>query len=114
MQRQIFVCCINAEKVWVKDSDARIAMYRSLLAIRYVVDSRLIFSFNEISYSSVSEASKCLAISTLTIERIKSLSLGKNCGICREKICRYLGNSVGDHCFLCSVLVIIDFCVVCW
>jgi hypothetical protein len=40
MQRQIFVSCINAEKAWVKDSDARIA------------------------------ASKCLAISSLTIERI--------------------------------------------
>jgi hypothetical protein len=33
--------CINAEKVWVKDGDARIAAYRCLLAIRYVVDSRL-------------------------------------------------------------------------
>ena len=41
MQRQIFVSCINAEKVWVKDSDTRIAVYRCLLAIRYVVDSRL-------------------------------------------------------------------------
>ena len=38
MQRQIFVSCINAEIVWVKDSDARIAVYRwCLLAIRYVV-----------------------------------------------------------------------------
>jgi hypothetical protein len=41
MQRQIFVSCINAENVWVKDSDARIAVYRCLLATRYVVDSRL-------------------------------------------------------------------------
>ena len=41
MQRQIFVSCINAEKVWVKDSDARITVYRCLLATRYVVDSRL-------------------------------------------------------------------------
>ena len=41
MQRQICVSCINAEKVWVKDGDARIAVYRCLLAIRYVVDSRL-------------------------------------------------------------------------
>jgi hypothetical protein len=38
MQRQIFVSCINAEKDWVKDSDARIAVYRCLLATRYVVD----------------------------------------------------------------------------
>jgi hypothetical protein len=41
IQRQLFVSCINAEKVWVKDRDARIAVYRCLLAIRYVVDSRL-------------------------------------------------------------------------
>ena len=41
MQRQLFLSCINAEKVWVKDSDARITVYRCLLAIRYVVDSRL-------------------------------------------------------------------------
>jgi hypothetical protein len=41
MQRQIFVSCINAEKVWVKDSDARIVVYRCLLATRYIVDSRL-------------------------------------------------------------------------
>jgi hypothetical protein len=27
------------------------------------------------------------------IERIKSLSMGENFGICQEKICRYLGNS---------------------
>ena len=41
------------------------------------VYSRLIFSFNKISQLSVSEASKCLTISTLTIERITSLSLGE-------------------------------------
>ena len=41
MHRHIFVSCINAEKVWVKYSDAQIAVYRCLLAIRYVVDSRL-------------------------------------------------------------------------
>ena len=42
MQRQILVLsCINAEKVWVKDGDVRIAVYRCLLVIRYVVDGRL-------------------------------------------------------------------------
>ena len=41
MQRQLFVSCINAEKVGVKNNDARIAVYMCLLAIRYVVDSRL-------------------------------------------------------------------------
>ena len=41
MQRQLVVSCINAKQVWVKDSDARITVYRCLLAIRYVVDSRL-------------------------------------------------------------------------
>jgi hypothetical protein len=36
MQRQIFVSCINAENVWVKDSDARIAAYRCLLVYKPV------------------------------------------------------------------------------